>query len=124
MKVYGVTQPQLTQIATQLDVALFNVRTDPDRNPNLTPLTYFQLRPTQTDTNEYRKVGRSGRRVHAISWEGHRDFFIALFQEYPNAKVVTGLVQRYTTNGRLAGWGVTYNGQQDYLEKYPMTALA
>lgn len=116
MKVYGVTPTQLQQIATQLDVALFNVRQESTH-------VKVQLRPTPTDTNEYRKYSSNGRKVHAISWEGHKAFFDVLFQQYPNAKVVTGLVQRYTTNGRLAGWGITYDGQQDYLNKYPMTAL-
>lgn len=55
------------------------------------------LRPSATC--KYRRVsagfGRQGRRVNAVCWHGHREFFRALFALAPEAVVSTALA-RYT----------------------------
>jgi hypothetical protein len=46
-----------------------------------------------------RAVSSSGRRVNAVSWAGHRDFFRALFGQSPRADIRTGFAvgARYTS---------------------------
>ena len=40
-----------------------------------------------------RKIGPTGRRIHAVCWHGHRDFLRALFTRTPMAIVVTAVAQ-------------------------------
>lgn len=122
MKAYGVTPTQLEAIATTLDMALFNVRTDPNRNPKLVPLTQFQLRPTTTTDDDYRKYGQGGRRVHAINWYGHKAFMDILFNQYPTCKLVCGLVPVRSLAGTYTKWGIVYDGLTGYLANYMRTA--
>jgi hypothetical protein len=122
MKAYGVTPDQLQAIASELDMVLFNVRTNPNRNPKLVPLTQFQLRPTPTTDEEYRKYGHNGRRVHAINWGGHKAFMDILFNRYPDTKLVCGLVPVRSRGGTFTQWGITYDGLTGYLDNYMRTA--
>jgi hypothetical protein len=41
-----------------------------------------------------RKIGPTGRRIHAVCWHGHRDFLRSLFARTPSA-VVISCVARY-----------------------------
>ena len=115
MKCYGVTIPQLEAIAYDLDMRIYNAR--PDGNH-----VKFQLRPTSTDDLNYRKTGHNGRRINAISWEGHKAYFDVLFDRYPTAKIVSGLVPNRSPSGNLTGWGITYDGRDDYEANYMRTA--
>ena len=40
-----------------------------------------------------RKIGPTGRRIHAVCWHGHRDFLRALFVRTPSAVVITAIAR-------------------------------
>lgn len=50
----------------------------------------------------------SGRRMPAACWHAYRDVLMAVFDEYPNARVQTGMA--------------TYRGRDGFMSAYPGTA--
>lgn len=53
------------------------------------------------------RTSYSGRRTAAASWQAHRDVMKAIFEADPNAHLATSIA--------------TYNGKDDFLEKFPDT---
>lgn len=82
MKVLNVTLETLQTAAESLGLKLYNVR---QLNRKGTAWQ-FTLRP---NNEKYYRRGYNGRRIWAVCWHGHRDFFRALFEKAPNAKVRT-----------------------------------
>ena len=62
--------------------------------------------------NNSRKYGArkswSGRHSKAASWEAHRDFMVAIFEQDPNARLQTGMA--------------VYRGKDGFEQLYPDTA--
>lgn len=107
MKVWGVNEVQLQDIATELSVSLYGMRKDGRA-------LRFQLKPageTRNGNHIYQRTSASGwspeRRVHAVCWHGHRDFMREVFKLNADARIKTG-------------WA-DYKGQADFLEKFPET---
>jgi hypothetical protein len=51
-----------------------------------------------TDKENYRSIKR-GRRIAAVCWHGHRDFFRALYRRSPEARIKTALADYRGTDG-------------------------
>lgn len=86
MIAYQVTEIDLRVVASSLGLTLINVQNPPSGHRG--PVRFrLGLLPD-------RRYGRlsstgSGRRVAAVCWHGHRDFFLALFARAPSARVQT-----------------------------------
>lgn len=94
MIAYGVPMADLHTIANKVDARLFEADV---RGKGVK----FTLRPTG---DKFRKVNPiSGRRIFAICWHGHYEFFAELFRAFPEARVKTQ--------------NATYNGAQEFAEK-------
>ncbi len=93
MIVYNVPEHYLTNLARYMGIRLDNLRPQGKG-------VAFVLRPLD-DT--YRKIGRNGRRVNAVSWQGHFDFMDVMFRAYPDA--------------RLRSAVATYKGREDFALK-------
>lgn len=100
MKAYGITRTELEAIATDLGITLIEVGDVSGTKRDPRPGTSFMLRPL-TDT--YRKFSRDGRRIWAVTWQGHYDFMDRLFFAAPDAKLTSTLA--------------TYNGREDFHAK-------
>jgi len=73
-----VTPEDLATAARALDVRLENLR----------PLgRRYQFTLRLNPSKAYQRRGHSGRRVGAVCWHGHRDFFRALFAVNPAAEI-------------------------------------
>ena len=76
----------LKNAATTVGAVIYNQSKDPRR---------FVLRPAPGC--HFRRTSasffRQGRRVHAVCWHGHRDFFRAVFAQEPHAVFVTALAR-------------------------------
>lgn len=108
MKVWGVSESQLSDIATALSVSLHDMRKDGRA-------LRFTLRPAGEKRNGnyiYQRTSASGwhaeRRVHAVCWHGHRDFMREVFRVNPDARIKTG-------------WA-DYKGSEDFEDKFGATA--
>lgn len=68
----------------------------------------FRLAPLE---GKYQRTSASyfnrGRKVHAVCWHGHREFFYALFQHVPDAIVITAMAR--------------YEGLVGFEDTYPST---
>jgi len=53
--------------------------------------TGYRVRLKLATDKRYQRMSHSGRRVAAVCWHGHRDFFRALYQRAPEARVSTGM---------------------------------
>jgi len=103
MVAYGVPVADLHKLAESIGARLEGVG---ERGKG----TKFVLRPDGS-TETYRKVNPvSGRRVAAICWHGHFEFFRELFRAYPSAKVKSSVL--------------TYNGAEEFNEKASETGEA
>lgn len=51
---------------------------------------------------------RSSRRINAVCWHAFRDVFTELFDQYPDARIYTGLAK--------------YRGRSEFYANYPATA--
>lgn len=100
MRVLNVTLETLEAVAKSVGVTLYEVR------PTNTKGTgwQFTLRP---NGSRYYRRGRNNRRVWAVCWHGHRDFFRALFDLAPDAKVRTTVAR--------------YDGREGFEKTYPST---
>lgn len=107
MKIYDVPISELRRIATDL-----GVRFEGDDVSNSRGLrAKGRLMPLRGE-NPYQRVSASPfmtkkdgspRRIGAVCWHGHRDWMRAVFNAYPDARIVTG----------LAG-DVDYRGADDF----------
>src|SRR5690606_19018612 len=100
MKVLNVSLGTLEAVAESVGVKLYIVR-QTNRKGTAWQLT---LRPAG---DRYYRRGHSGRRIWAVCWHGHRDFFRALFERAPNAKVRTVVA--------------SYDGREDFERTHSIT---
>ena len=100
MKVLNVSLGTLEAVAQSLGLKLHNVR------PVNKKGTGWQLTLRPAGSRYYRR-GNDGRRIWAVCWHGHRDFFRALFEKAPDAKVRTTVAN--------------YDGREDFEQTYWMT---
>ena len=71
-------------------------RDGPRETPDGTRLgtaTSITIRPTEGCTQRRRGTSGARRRIHAVCWHGHRDFFRALYALCPEAVIVTALAR-------------------------------
>jgi hypothetical protein len=94
MKVNGITREQAEQIAKGMGITLYTKVSNKDQSG-------FMLRPA---TEEYRAIGRGGRRKWAVTWEGHKVFMEKVFDLNPKAVI--------------SSCKATYNGLEDFRQKY------
>lgn len=66
----------------------------------------FVLRPL-AGSDQWRKIGHQGRRVNAVSWEGHYVFMERVLSIWPE--------------GRIKSVVADYRGLQDFKQKAPGT---
>ena len=71
----------------------------------------FTLRPKG---EHYRRRSPGGRRIAAVCWHGHRDFFRTLFWMAPEAKVSTAQTRRLPRGER-------FYTRDTFSERYPRT---
>lgn len=92
----------LDYVATSLDIRINNLRSKQLRTG--VNVYTFTIRPASKDCKYYRLgvphpwAGHKQRRVHAVCWHGHRDFFRSLFQVAPDASVKTAWAQYNASN--------------------------
>lgn len=84
MQVRKAYVSQLEEAAESVPCKLFNLQVRCDR-----PYTTVVLRPTQDTPDHLRKVGRGGRKVHALNWRGHKAFYDKLFEINPDTHIKT-----------------------------------
>lgn len=110
MKVWGVTEEQLSVVADRIGVKLYELREDGRA-------LRFTLRPTgdRDEWGNYPYQRRTAswqdteRRVWAVCWHGHRDFMREVFRVNPDARIKTG-------------WA-DYKGAENFEENYRDTAF-
>lgn len=90
----GVTLEDLQTAADAAEVVLYNVGPNP-RGRGIS----FMLRPGPDTPEHRRRRGHRGRRLWAVTWDTHWDFFVALFDRVPDARVRSALA---TYNGRAS----------------------
>jgi hypothetical protein len=73
----------------------------------------FRLLPAAGVAQYRRRAPQTGRRVHAICWHGHRDFFRALFKLAPAARVQTARTREFAPGSR---YYTAENFERLYLE--------
>ena len=106
MVIRGLTQTQLEDAAMASSVTLYNVRRDG------TGLR-FQLKPldvngtTHPIKRHWQRIGHTGRKVHAVCWHGHREFYRECFKFNPHTIIITAIAR--------------YNDEQDFAAKYQAT---
>jgi hypothetical protein len=70
----------------------------------------FVLRP-ERGSDKWRKIGHGGRRVNAISWEGHYVFLERVFNVHPTGRVRSCLADYQGLADFKAKAPGTYTGQ-------------
>ncbi len=107
MVILGIDRHQLETAAESVGVALYEL--------NATGSGYrFTIRPHADPERRERYRRRSagytsrGRKVHAVCWHGHRDFFRAVFELAPAAKARTAFAR--------------YDGAEDFESSFRATA--
>ena len=85
MKVKGITEQVLQEIADKLEIEVSNVRYHGR-------FILFRASPMSTD-GPYSRVNHNGRRVHALCYHGFRDLILELFDA--GAKVVSSAAGRW-----------------------------
>lgn len=78
--------------------------------------SYFTctVKPTDETDESLRSVGRNGRRVGALSYEGHREFFDNLYRMCPDAEVISS---------NRTGAGACYYNRDSYVRQVPSSKL-
>jgi hypothetical protein len=104
MKVWNVTPQYLEAVARTTGVELSPIV---KRGRAL----QFTLRPKG---EHYRRRSPGGRRIAAVCWHGHRDFFRTLFWMAPEAKVSTAQTRRLPRGER-------FYTRDTFSERYPRT---
>lgn len=107
MKIWGLTEAQLEQCATEIGVKLYEARVEGRA-------IRCRILPTGEKIEgdyKYQRTSASGwhadRRVHAVCWHGYRDFMLAVFEVNPDARIKTMMAD--------------YRGKDDFLSKYEET---
>ena len=83
MIIRGLLEQQLTECAENVGVNLYNIRKS-GRGFR------FQLK---LKGEEYRRYSNSGRKVAAVCWHGHRDFFREVYDINSQATIITMLAR-------------------------------
>lgn len=112
MKIYDVPMANVEMYAKQVGVR-FEGR---DVSNGAGHRCYGRLLPPEGKPNPYQRTSagwqQEGRKVHAVCWHGHRDFYRRIFQFYPNARIVSG---RY---GKIE-----FDGSENFEDTYIETAF-
>lgn len=102
MKVRGVSPERLREIAAKLGFKLQNERTSGRFHAFV--LRMATITPRGDDKGRYRKRGFSERWTCAVCVHGHRVFYEKIFDENPEALIVT-MHRRWTSRADLdANW--------------------
>ena len=100
MKAWGTTEQDIRASADEVGLAI--------HSDDVTPVgraLQFRL-ALGPDKDSYRSIKR-GRRIAAVCWHGHRDFFRALYRRSPEARIKTALAD--------------YRGTDDFERIFPAT---
>ena len=97
MIVRGTNNGEIEAAAAATGVELRNVRRE-GRG------VAFVIRPL---SEKYKRRSHTGRRVHAVCWHGHRDFYRAIFEAAPDAVIITARAR--------------YNGADHFEQTYEQT---
>lgn len=103
MKVYNVTLEQLQEASALTPCKLQNVQQTPR-------YIQFVIRPTEETPEYLRKTGYHGRRVAALTYDGHKGFMDNLFSINPKTKL-TSTGYNLTYNKRAT---IVYDGIDSY----------
>ena len=94
----GITKEQLL-------VAAFKVGVELDASRLNQAGTRHRVKVNPQRPNKYQRINAlTGRRVHAVCWHGFRDFFLACFEQAPQAVFRTAMD--------------TWNGAEDFEKRY------
>lgn len=99
----------LGDIADEMGIELYNFDTmkAPTRGKFKRERKFsFLLRPVN-GSDAYRARGQSGKRIWAVTWEGHRKFMVELFVRDPDAILDSALAR--------------YRGRQEFLDLHMLT---
>lgn len=111
MKVYDVPLHDLERIADRLGLAVSMSDVSNSRGVRVCG-RLVPNRDIPKPSRKYRKFSENGfsprREIHAVCWHGFRDFFLAVFDEFPNARIDTAMAD--------------YRGREDFRRTYPLTA--
>jgi hypothetical protein len=114
MLIYDVPFNQCERIAENLGIRFDGNETHTKRQ-NLVRVNGRLLPPNDGRRNPYQRISASvfhdDRKVAAVCWHGYRDFMMQLFEDHPEARIVT------TRQGYIS-----YNGLDDFKKKYQDTA--
>lgn len=94
MRAYDIPTGTLTAIAADMGIQVVG------------DASSFVLRPL-SGSDKWRKIGHNGRRVNAISWDGHYVFMERVFNVWPQ--------------GRIKSCIADYRGLQDFKATAPGT---
>lgn len=97
-----ITHSDLQSLAEKLGMEIYNYRRD--SRQRTADVQLFTLRPIN---ETYRAYSDEGRKLWAVSWEGHRDFMVELFDMDPEASLKSALA--------------TYKGRQDFWDGHAAT---
>lgn len=107
MKVYAVTGEQLMAVVAKVSNKRFEGNLTFKTFQPLAKFVNFTLR-VNNSKGEGAKITRHGRHTIAATWEAHRDVMTELFNQHPEAKLVSCRAK--------------YNGKADFEAKFAETA--
>ena len=112
MKVWGVTEGELRAAASEAGVAIhndyFGHGIEADGRALRFRLNVDRSQPRDENGNlPFQRIGYRGRRIAAVSWEGHREFMRILFRDHPEARLKSAVAD--------------YRGRDDFWVKHPET---
>jgi hypothetical protein len=107
MKIFDVPLSEAKKVAEELGIVFEG---DDISNSNGDRIQ-GQLKPKPNEPNPYQRTSRSffnpDRKVHAICWHGHRDFYRGIFRINPDARIQSGYYFK-------ADW----KGSEDFEDNY------
>ena len=106
MRVKGITEHALRDAVDQANFDYDNnikFKREPERIGNF---LHFTLSVNDSSAIGGR-ISHSGRRVAALCWHGHRDVMRIIFEEHPEALLITAFAR--------------YEGLEGFMENYPDT---
>lgn len=91
MHIYSetLTRSDLDEIAAHMGIELYNA--DAEFSGSRRRRIRLTLRPVRGAAGEQWRLVRHGRRVWAVSWDGHYVFMRALLERDPNAEIKSSL---------------------------------
>ena len=111
MKVWGVTEGDIREIATLCGVAIHGDWGGQGITKDGNALRCrLKVDPTQPRTNgllPFQRTGYHGRRLPAVSWEGHREFMLVVFERFPEARIKSAIAD--------------YKGRAEFFRLHPET---